>query len=212
MSQPRTIAVLTGEVQSTFAPDPELLSQALDVLQKKAVSLEAWTDAPLMFTRQRGAGWQVALHRPELALRAALAFRTVLRAADARFDSYIGVASGQIATPLGADLNAETSDAFVGSGAALDYVKGDQARRLACHGDVTLEAITTLADHISARWSQAQAAAALPFLTPGPLPSYTAVAKDLGKSRQAVTKAVDAAHVAPLTYALMCLEEARRHP
>lgn len=210
MSEIRTIAVLTGDLVSSKALGPDKVSQALNVLSDAALQQADWHGADLSFTRHRGDGWQVALHKPELALRSALMFRAALRAADEAFDSYIGLATGQITEPLMDNLNDESSDAFIGSGTALDYIKGANTRRFAVHADVTLEAITSLVDHISGGWTQAQAAAALPFLTPGALPSYTAVAKDLGKSRQAVTKAVEAAAVEPLTYALMCIEEARR--
>ena len=59
--------------------------------------MEPLNGAPLHLTRHRGDGWQAVLVRPELALRAALAFKAALRAEGAEFDSYIGIAEGMIA-------------------------------------------------------------------------------------------------------------------
>ena len=203
----RKIAILTGELIPPSDGPSVNIARAFAALKDMAETQSAWTGAPLHFTRQRGDGWQVALERPEFALRASLAFRATLRATG-DFDSYIGIAEGQVSGDIGPDLNLETSEAFVGSGTALDYAKGTPNKRFAYNAKVEMEALTTLVDHISAGWSEAQAAAALPFLSPFSLPNYTAVAKSLGKSRQAVTKAVEAAHLAPLSYALLCVEEA----
>ena len=62
-----------------------------------------------------------------------------------------------------------------------------------------------LADHISQGWTPPQAAAFLPMLDPD-RPDFTTVAEALGKSRQAVSKALYSAGLGAVTVALTALE------
>ncbi|MYM55751.1 MarR family transcriptional regulator [Rhodobacteraceae bacterium GS-10] len=203
------IAVLTGDLVGSTSLSPAQVAQAFDALADCAAMQADWHGALLHFTRQRGDGWQVALARPALALRSALAFRAALRSEGSEFDSYISIAEGEVAGKLGSDLNAETTDVFVASGDGLDMLKLLSKSERMFYGDGgPLNAATVLADHISQGWTPAQAAAILPFLAPDAEPSYTEVAKALGKSRQAVTKALDAAGYPALQRALHSIEEA----
>ncbi len=208
------IAVLTGDLVGSTSLSPAQLAQAFDALADCAAMQADWHGAPLHFTRQRGDGWQVALARPALALRSALAFRAALRCEGGEFDSYISIAEGEVAGKLGPDLNAETAKVFVTSGDGLDMLKLlSLSERMVYVDDAygqggPLNAVAVLADHISQGWTPAQAAAILPFLARGDEPSYTEVAKALGKSRQAVTKALDAAGYPALKRALHSIEEA----
>ena len=207
------IAVLTGDLVGSTGLSPAEVAQAFDALIDCAAMQADWHGAPLHFTRQRGDGWQVALARPALALRSALAFRAALRCEGGEFDSYISIAEGEVTGAIGPDLNAETAAVFVTSGDGLDILKLLSLSERVVYVDDAydeggpLNAVTVLADHISQGWTPAQAAAILPFLTPGDEPSYTEVAKALGKSRQAVTKALDAAGYPALKRALHSIEE-----
>lgn len=169
--------------------------------------LADWQGHPLHFSRHRGDGWQVVLMRPDMALRCALAFRASLRALGAEFDTYVGIAEGPNNGPIGPDLNDETGPVFVSSGSTLAIPQHSGRMRMVHATNGPLDAVTHLADHLSIGWTPPQAAAILPFLDPRRQPSYTEVAKTLGKSRQAVKKAVDAAHLPALIYALNSLEE-----
>ena len=203
----RHIAVLTGDLVASTTLGEARIARAFAVLADCATQQEAWHGAPLRFTRHRGDGWQVALAKPALALRSALAFRAALRAEGEEFDSYIAIAVGPVSGKIGQNLNAENAGVFVRSGRNLDVLTGsDLPIRMACVEDGALNAAIVLADHISQGWTPPQAAAIGPFLTPGQDLSYTEVARTLGKSRQAVTKSLDAAGHSALVYALDSLE------
>ncbi len=77
----------------------------------------------------------------------------------------------------------------------LDILKSnDVPTQMATYNLGPKAATFALADHISRDWTPAQAATILPMLTTeDPPPSYTELARRLGKSRQAVKKALDGA-------------------
>ena len=204
----RRIAVLTGDLVKSTDLGPDRIDQAFAALRQSAEVQRAWHGETLNFTRHRGDGWQVALARPELALRSALAFRAALRAEGDIFDSYIGIAAGEITAPLGPDLNTESAPVFMSSGRVLEIAKSSgKCRILFGYGDTPgVEAAAYLASHISDGWTPTQAASILPFLAPGAHPSVTDVAKSMGKSRQAVAKSIDSAALLPLDMALTRIE------
>ncbi|CUH66696.1 hypothetical protein TG4357_02584 [Thalassovita gelatinovora] len=205
------IVVLTGDLVGSTAMTPAQVARAIDALSDCAAMQSDWHGAPLHFTRHRGDGWQAVLARPALALRSALAFRAALRSEGSEFDSYMSLAEGPVTGSVGPDLNAETADVFVASGDGLDMLKllslSERMVYSRSGKGGALNAVTVLADHISQHWTPAQAAAIQPFLAPGDDPSYTEVARTLGKSRQAVTKALDAAAYPALKIALQSIEE-----
>ncbi len=206
------IAVLTGDLVDSTRLGESRINGAFEALADCAETQAAWHGAPLHFTRHRGDGWQVVLARPALALRSALAFRAALRARDEAFDSYIAISEGRVSGPVGQNLNEENAEVFVRSGRNLDFLTAsDLSIRMAFAEDGALNAAIILADHLSQGWTGAQAAAILPFLAPGQDLTYTEVARTLGKSRQAVTKSLDAAGHSALVYALNSLERGRDH-
>jgi hypothetical protein len=69
----------------------------------------------------------------------------------------------------------------------------------------------TLLDHISKDWTPAQAAPMLRMLDPIAPPSYTEIAKSLGKSRQTVTKSLDSAGFTAIFTALHLMENDKSH-
>jgi hypothetical protein len=203
------IAVLTGDIIGSTQMAPADLERAFDALSACAETQADWHGESLHFTRQRGDGWQVRLARPELALRSALAFRAALRCEGKEFSTFIAVAEGTAATvPPNTDLNRATDEVFVESGRLLDMLKTSPPLGQMYAWDVSggTAAAFVLADHISQSWTPAQSATLLPMLAAGQLPSYTDLAHRLGKSRQAVTKALEGAGFDAITLALHIIE------
>jgi len=211
MNAARKIAVLTGDLVGSGRIGPEKVARAFRALEACAATQERWMGAPLNFTRQRGDGWQVALARPEMALRSALAFRAALRAEGDAFDSYMSIAEGAAPDPIERDLNRHTEEVFVRSGQGLDDLKKLRFPVRMRHDSLgPVGAATILADRLSQGWTQTQAIAILPTLAPDYHGTYTDIAKRLGKSRQAVTKSLAAAANETLDVALATLEESAR--
>lgn len=205
MTEAHHIAVLTGDLVNSTAMGQADIARAMATLADSASQIEQWTDRPLYFTRHRGDGWQVVLFDPKYALRSALFFRASLKALDARFDSAVGIAEGEIEGRIGPDLNRETSAPFILSGRALELAKRSRHHmnhaRLGAH-----EAVAILTDRICRGWTQPQAAAMRHALQPDTSPGYTGIGEKLGKSRQAVAKALAAAWHEEVGMALTILE------
>ena len=73
------IAVLTGDLVHSTELGPKGIEAAFGALQRCAEDQENWYGKPLHFTRHRGDGWQVALAKPEYALRSALTVPSPVR-------------------------------------------------------------------------------------------------------------------------------------
>lgn len=205
----RKIAVLTGDLVNSTGLGPEKVERAFVALEDCAEMQAEWMGGQsLHFTRHRGDGWQVALAEPKYALRSALCFRAALRAEGEEFDSYIGIAEGDIKGVIGPDLNETHGDVFSNSGHTLDMLALlSITERMAYAKVPTLHAVTLLVDNISQKWTPPQASALMPFLTSLEEPSYTDVAKALGKSRQSVTKSLESAGLPVLRMTLESLEK-----
>ena len=182
----------------------------LKALEGCAKSQTEWHGAPLHFTRHRGDGWQVVLARPEMALRSALAFRAALRAEGSEFDTIMGVAIGWVIGKLGPDLNSEVGQVFHDSGEALEVIKAELDQSLYFHKENNMDAVAVLADAISQDWTPSQAASVLPNLDPSGAPTQTALARTMGKSRQAIKKSLDAAKFYALYLAISKIERCER--
>ena len=204
----RKIAVLTGDIVGSTALGAEKLERAMAALAECAEVQADWHGESLRFTRNRGDGWQVVLARPEMALRSALAFRAALRAEGSEFDSYLAIAVADTHIAIADDLNAETGAAFVHSGAHLDWMKTEAGTpRIFIYPETSATAAAILADHVSQNWTPPQANAMRIMLAPNDQTSYTDVARLLGKSRQAVTKSLEAAGQEPILMALGIIED-----
>lgn len=209
MTTSNQIAVVTGDLVDSAALGADRITVAFHALQNCAVEQAAWMGAPLHFSRHRGDGWQVALARPERALRSILAFRAALRVRGLAFDSYFSIAVGAAPSVLAADLNTHTQEVFIQSGNGLERLKSVRAvARMAHDGAGPLAAATILADALSRQWTPAQAAAILPALAPAAPATQAEIADRLGKSRQAVTKALRAGGMDYLSLALKAIEGA----
>lgn len=205
--KPRKIAVITGDLVDSTSLGRAKIERAFEALEASAETQADWHGAPLHFTRHRGDGWQVVLAKPEMALRSALAFRAALRAEGSEFDSYMGLSIDNLEGPLENDLNNETEPAFRDSGNELDILKLVGPGWMSFSGKGVLGAATILADNISKAWTPPQASAVLPFLSPSKVPTQSEVAEALGKTRQAVGKALEAANFEPIQFALKFIEE-----
>lgn len=207
------IAVITGDLVNSTALGREKVERAFAALEDCAKTQAEWHGAPLHFTRHRGDGWQVVLAKPEMALRSALAFRAALRAEGSEFDSYMGIAEGQIDHDIKPNLNEETSELFVRSGEALEMLKLNFKNSGLRMGYNTTQqagtpfAQTVFADYIATSWTQTQAETMLQLLAPEKNPNFTQVAERLGKSRQAVTKSAEAAGFRQLQLVLPAMEK-----
>ena len=206
----RKIAVLTGDIVGSTVLGTAKLERAMAALAECAEVQADWHGESLRFTRNRGDGWQVVLARSEMAVRSALAFRAALRAEGDEFDSYFAIAVDNAPEHLVNNLNTETSLAFVKSGELLDVMKRVEGKkiRMGCLGSNQIAAVVVLADHISQDWTPPQATAMLAMLDPNQKTTFTSLAKTLGKSRQAVTKSLDAAGHMPISLALANIEGA----
>lgn len=206
------IAVLTGDLVDSTTLGEARVARAFEALASCARSQEAWHGAPLHFTRHRGDGWQVALAKPALALRSALAFRATLRAEGEEFDSYIAIALGEAPKDIAPNLNSRSEQVFIKSGRALDDLKATNLPVRIIHESLgAVDAATILADHLSQGWTSAQSETILHTLDPQFDGTYTSIAKQLGKSRQAVTKSLIAAGYDFLDLALSKLEKDSRN-
>lgn len=189
------ISVVTGDlVQSTALPKGAI-DRAMASLSDASDKLGALQGQSLRFTRHRGDGWQAVLVKPDLYLRAALAFRANLKALGDAYDTYIAIADGPQETALPGDLNSAQGPAFVKSGDALDAMKllAGNRGRFAHAGFGQQAATLALADRISQGWTPAQSAAVAQMIFHPAPPTLTSVAEALGISRQAATKSLDAA-------------------
>jgi hypothetical protein len=183
----------------------------INALSETANDLSKFTDSALHFSRHRGDGWQVVLTKPEFTLRAALAFRTKLKALGKAFDSYIGIAEGNHLGPIPEDLNETMGQTFVDSGFALEQIKnGRTEARMApsvLHNDI--EALLTLFDFILNGWTEKQAEAIyLNLVSKGYFINVRA--KELGITRQALEKRLKSAGANHVTDALLIWENSRR--
>lgn len=209
VSKSSRIAVLTGDIIGSTQMETGDLERAIEALRNAAHDQAPWHGQPLHFSRQRGDGWQVRLARPERALRSALALRAALRCEGKEYATFMAAAEGP-AVPIAPDenLNHLTDETFVQSGRLLDLLKRHNTQQQLAHLAINATgAAFVLADHISQSWTPAQAAAILPMLAPGKLKTHTEVAQGLGKSRQAVTKALDGAGFDAIITALSNIED-----
>lgn len=196
------LSVLTGDFIDSRRWAPDEITRAHDLLTAEANRIAAWSGGLTAYTRNRGDGWQMVLHRPDLDLRAALALRATLRAEGKTFDTRIAMARGDGVIP-DRDLNAAHGPAFSDAGHALDTM--DPALTLRHTQGGALGAATTLADALSRDWTPAQARALRPMLAPDP-PTHAEVAEAHGISRSAISQALAAARFDHIAHALAALE------
>ncbi|WP_417270452.1 hypothetical protein [Celeribacter sp.] len=216
-TQTRKIAVLTGDLVGSTALGPAKVEQAFDALEACADMQADWMDGQsLHFTRHRGDGWQVALAEPKYALRSALCFRAALRALGEEFDTYIGIAEGDVAGEIGPDLNEETTAPFTASGANLEHLKSGEALediklsstgiRMLYDRTTPQDALAIALDGYASEWTKVQAATIYEILPPDYDLNFSKTAIKIGKSRQTVTKTIRASQYERISLALASME------
>lgn len=186
------------------------LDGILDVLNAACRELSGWHEAneapPLAgFARRGGDGWQIALDRPVICLRAALFMQARIRSGGETDATRIAVAVGE-GDPIREKIVAPNSAhgiAFEKSGRLLEKLKS--RTRMAFAGGGAIDATFRLADHIASGWTAAQARAICAMLPPNSGPRRVA-AETLGISRQAVDQALNAAGFPAIEAALDLIE------
>ncbi|SHG34096.1 hypothetical protein [Cognatishimia maritima] len=204
----QNISVLTGDIVGSRNLGSRDLSNCIDALSKTARALEQFTGAPFNFSRHRGDGWQVALSKPAFTPRAALAFRTGLKALGKQYDSYIGIAFGTHAGAIPSDLNTAISQPFVDSGFALDQIKESktETRMVSAALDDKIETILPLLELIYDGWTERQAEAIyLNLVSNGYFINQRA--SELGITRQALEKRLKSAGLNRLQNSLLTWEQ-----
>lgn len=184
--------VLTGDIVGSTDLTQNQQKRVMTTLESGFQSLRPVLGGS--FDSFRGDGWQMQFAHETAPLRIALYLRATIRADDEAFETRVAIASSP----------EQSNDVFVQSGRALDTMPKNTLFRYANGGDSHATAV--LADHISHRWTQAQARAVRPFLFPSSRVTQKTVAAQLGISRQAVGQALDAAGLTPLMAAITALE------
>lgn len=201
--------VLTGDLVKSSALTKAQMDHAFRTLQDTAQDMAVWHEASLQFSRHRGDGWQVILNKPQYALRTALIFTAKLKSLGPEFNTYIGIATGELQHANTSDLNDRNDTVFIQSGRALETLKSmtSFAPKLAFSEPGAEAATTVLADFIAEDWTPAQAETMAQMLAPNANLSFTDLAKILNKSRQVVTRTLNAAGYQSLYLALRLLEK-----
>ncbi len=203
-------AVLTGDIVNSSAIEAAELDVTMQALHHAAIEISGWNGHTVTgFARRGGDGWQIAMERPELAMRAALFLQAILRRLAPERATRIAIAFGDGALPTATwqDPNKGHGDAFTASGRLIDHVPRHALMAHAAGG--LIAATLRLADHISQGWTQAQARALVEALPPDAQTRAKAAAK-LGISRQAVNQALWSAGYPALTDALEFVEKVRQ--
>ncbi|MCA1335423.1 hypothetical protein [Pseudooceanicola marinus] len=196
------ITVLSGTIEAGAKMDESALAECYEGLGQAARLIRSWQDMPVCFTRIGQYGWQLVLSPARPALREALAMRAGIRQKGRQFDTAIAMVSGPGEIPASRDLGQAEGLAFLTSLGILDGLRGARFG----HGDGSeLAAVARLVDHVSARWTAAQAKAVLPMLSQD-APTHSTVAESLGITRQAVRQALMGAGYPALSEALAEVE------
>ncbi|UWR20973.1 hypothetical protein [Sulfitobacter sp. S190] len=195
-------AVFTGDIVKSTAMSPDALDAVFAALARAAAQIGKWQGTTVPFARFRGDGWQMAVD-PKYALRGALLVRALVRATGKNHDTRIGIGIGA-GTVTEGDVTAADGPAFVASGHALDTMNR-HAHLSAPGANAPLRAAAPLADRIAQGWTPKQAEVAAALLAPSP-PTQTALAEQLGRSRQMVQKQAEGAALSDLIEACEVVE------
>lgn len=202
---PNRIAVLTGDLIASTQARPDQVDAALEEIRLAESALLPAGRAP-SFTRSRGDGWQVALHRPALAFRLALLVLARLAARPDLPQSRIAIGLGPVDSLGSRDLSDAAGRAFTASGRALEALSAGRLV-LAGQSSAAERGLATLIDLRSALWTAEQAQAAALALRPDP-PTGRAMAAELGISPQAISARLSGADAQRLVRMLADLEAA----
>lgn len=212
MEQPQ-IAVLTGDIVRSTTYPAATLEHAMQAIQRAAAGLATLQSPPAdpRFTRFRGDGWQIALIKPHLSLRAAVVIQAHLTTLGLATRLCIGIGP---ADSLGTtDLSDAAGEAFERSGRGLDALS--DTARLAIDGHQVREEdriIADLLDERMGRWTAAQAeATAMQLGKPDRSITLQEIGASLGISAQAVNDRLRGGGGQTIASALRRWEAAKRN-
>ncbi len=186
------IAVLTGDLVRSGAQSAERIEAAMLAIKAVADEIVRWQtpQGDHRFTRFRGDGWQIVLHRPSLSLRAAVVIQGKLIGMG--MESRISIGVGRAKSLGTASLADAAGEAFELSGRGLDQM-GEPWRLGIDKRSVPIEdqLIADLLAERMGKWTAAQAeAASLQLASPFRLRTLHEIARLLGISPQAVNDRV----------------------
>lgn len=144
------------------------------------------------FSAFRGDGWQCLGPHPAFALRGALLLRAHLGTLGRPFDTRISIGIGSGWTTEASNLNVASGPAFELSGRCLDAMKGPHRFAVSWEkppqGVRLVEAIFSLCDEISRKWTPKQAEVFKHLLGESNRPNQEALARTLGKTQQTIAE------------------------
>ena len=180
------VVVFTGDLVDSSKLSPGDLSDAMRALE--AASHDVTPDP--RFSAFRGDGWQCIGPEPRFALRGALLMRAHLGMLGRSFDTRIsvGIGSGRVTDTR--TLNVASGPAFELSGRSLDAMPYVRRFSVAWEDPPEqagfVQAIFSLADEISRKWTPAQAKVFARLLVERQRPSQEKLASELGIRQQTV--------------------------
>lgn len=204
---PKSVAVLTGDLVGSTAAGPESTDLAMQVLAEGVRVIQGWQlGVDPRFTRWRGDGWQIVLHRPGYGLRAALYLIARLRA-QSSVCTRLSIGIGQMDQPGTATLADAGGSAFLASGRQLEQMRSHGILSISGEGITALHtAYGELLASLTRRWSVPQAEAVACFIQPDPAPTQAGIAQRLGITPQAVSSRLNAANGQEIRMALQAWE------
>lgn len=198
------LAVLTGDIIGSTRLSHDQLDGAMNTLRAVTDEIAMWQTPhrDSRFTRFRGDGWQMVLHQPNLALRAAVVIQGKLIGMG--LESRISIGIGRADSLGTADLADAGGEAFELSGRGLDQM-ADPWRLSIDKQSIPVEdqLVADLLAERMGKWTAAQAeAASLQLSSPFRLRTLHEVANVLGISPQAVNDRVRGAGAAVIASVL----------
>lgn len=195
----KTYAVLTGDVVKSRVLSAEQSKALQQRLKSAASEFESVFSGTLVgkLGITRGDGWQVALQKPEYALRLALCLRAVVKS-DFKTDTRVSIGTGPVDRLETDNIIESTGPAFERSGHGLEMMKKKQCMSLT-GGSSGSGAVVRLLDCLAGRWSERQAFVAEYSLlqkTQDEIAALSPANPETGKkpTRQAVAKTQDQIH------------------
>ena len=187
------VTILTGDIVASSRLGSGELDKVMVALAAASEQMWGWNTSAQhpAFERFRGDGWQMAIPKPALALRAAHFVRANLRSLGRARDSRISIGIGPGKIAPNAPLASASGPAFDLSGRNLDSMERSARFTIGWAdphpAESAWKAVFALADEISGRWTVRQAEVFLRMLPPGS-GTQGAAADALGISQQMVAK------------------------
>lgn len=205
-------AVLTGDVVKSTRLTTQELGDMRDRVLAAIDEINRWADGLVIGKPEffRGDSWQVLIGDPRYFLRISIFIRAYLRRFNREWDTRIAIGLGMVDQIEPDRISLSSGSAFISSGKQLDAMSSSLgfAVRHTFEDAKSLGWIEPLAALCSAtvnHWSERQAGMMchmLPFVSP----TQTDLAAELQISKQAVSKALQAADFEPVMAAIDWVE------